>query len=126
MGEGRLPSDMKTIVSTDVEQEPSVELLQTKQNLKKKPRSIPNTKTFKPLLEFSDLPQKGELTKPKPSSSKILSDNEIKQKEKKALEKILKELDEVRLNLTGSGGQGFLMNASAIISSYIRNNYTEH
>ena len=118
MGEGQLSGDMKTIVAASVEQEPSLDLLQEAIEQKpKKPRSVTNVTDIKPLLEFSDLPNVQEISKPQPASSDVISKNDIKKKEKKALEKVLIELDEIRLNLTDSNGHGFLMNASAIISS---------
>lgn len=44
-------------------------------------------------------------------------------KEKYELLEIHSKLEEVRLSLHDSGGQGYLMNASATIASYIRNTY---
>ena len=121
MEKGQLSSNMKTIVSTNVENRPSLDLL-PQENPRPKPKSIPNTT---PLLSISDLPTNYDLVKkPKISTNTVISIDDKKAKEKALLEKIHKDLENVRLNLLDSNGQGFLMNASAIISSYIRNNYS--
>ena len=106
MDEG-LDLDMQTIVPSKEATKTSQELVDKKSNAV---LAKPKKKKYEPLAR---LPQPEE-------STKLTAKQE---QEKEDLSKILEELDKVRLDLTDSGGQGYLMNASAIISTYIRNTY---
>jgi predicted DNA-binding antitoxin AbrB/MazE fold protein len=111
MDSGLISTDMKTITLADVKVETSLELKEEK------------PKVFKPKPKLA-LPEAINL------DAKVTISEEDKKaailtKEKEALEEILNMLEDVRLNLTDSGGQGFLMNASATISGYIRNAYRD-
>jgi hypothetical protein len=111
MDSGLISTDMKTITLADVKVEPSLGLLEEKPKVfKPKPRlALPEAINLDVKVVISEEDKKAA----------------ILAKEKEALEEILTKLEDVRLNLTNSGGQGFLMNASATISGFIRNTYRD-
>lgn len=122
MDNGSLSTNMKTILADRVDTQQSEDFLTPhRAQIKPKPKKPRSTPTFiDPNINTSPL----DLAKTEKLAPEVAPElTERLKKEKEELLRIRDALDTARLNLYDSGGQGFLINASATITAYVRNTY---